>query len=82
MNLDGEEMKAKARKIWIKTKPLTPEEKDEIKTLKKQVEKLKNLVETQIIESDKRYEDFLNELPQQLNKLKDIDWKAEEHKRK
>ncbi len=61
-------------------------ENQELKTkqgiMDEEIETLKNLVETQIIESDKRYEDFLNELPQQLNKLKDIDWKAEEHKRK
>lgn len=30
MNLDGEELKAKARKLWIKTKPLTEGERNEI----------------------------------------------------
>lgn len=34
MNLSEDDLKGKARNIWIKTKPLTPEEKDEIKKLR------------------------------------------------
>jgi len=40
MNLDGEEKKAKARKLWIKTKPLTPEERDRMKELENRIKKL------------------------------------------
>jgi len=39
MNLDGEEMKSKARKLWIKTKPLTPEERDRLAELEKRIKK-------------------------------------------
>ena len=41
MNLDENALKSKARSLWIKTKPLTPEEKQENEKLKKEVQTLK-----------------------------------------
>jgi len=38
MNLNGEQIKARARKLWIKTKPLKPEEREEFE---RELEKLK-----------------------------------------
>lgn len=41
MNLDEDKLKAKARKLWIKTKPLTPEERDKLEELERELEKLR-----------------------------------------
>lgn len=37
VHLDEDKIKARARKLWIKTKPLTPEERDELDNLKEVV---------------------------------------------
>jgi integrase len=44
LNLDSDKLKINARKIWIKTKPLTPEEKNRIEELEKQIEHLQKIV--------------------------------------
>ena len=41
MNLDEDTIKAKARMLWTKTKPLTPEERDKLEMLEKEIEKMK-----------------------------------------
>ena len=58
VNLDEEGLKARARKLWIKIKPLTPEEMDRIKVLEKELEIMKQEMKKQII-NFKKVNDFL-----------------------
>lgn len=53
MNLNGEQLKARARKLWIKTKPLTPEEKEELEFLKEELNKQEAYTQKQQKEIDR-----------------------------
>ena len=47
LNLSEDDLKGKARNIWIKTKPLTLEEKEELKSLRERIIKMeKENIET------------------------------------
>jgi integrase len=54
MNLNSEEIKAKARNLWIKTKPLTADERNELEKLKTEVSNLKQNMNKEIIEQVKK----------------------------
>ena len=58
LNLDADKLKTRARKLWIKIKPLTPEEMDRIKVLEKELEIMKQEMKKQII-NFKKVNDFL-----------------------
>jgi len=44
LNLDSDKIKARARKLWIKTKPLTPEEKEELSILKNRLDNISKVL--------------------------------------
>jgi integrase len=53
LNLDEDTLKANARKLWIKTKPLTPEEKEEFQKLKEEVAQIKEILKKLILKDAK-----------------------------
>ena len=64
MNLNGDQIKDRARNLWIKTKPLTPEEQDEIVRLKKEIKTLYNLTD-QLFKKIGAAPVYLHELPKE-----------------
>jgi len=73
MNLDENTLKSKARSLWIKTKPLSKDEKEELNILRKQVEKNK-LDNEKIIKLLKRFK-----IMEQLPKIKIISEKEKKN---
>lgn len=71
MNLSEEDLKAKARSLWIKTKPLTSEDKNQIENLKKDIEKInKRLADTE--EREKSWWGLIQSLePKKAKKLEE-----------
>ncbi len=81
VSLDEDQQKARARKMYIKPKKLTPEEKEELKKLKEDVKKLEKGITLEIQKQldkalEKKSEQWDKEWKVHADKLKEKNFKG------